>query len=153
MPASYLEWHTNLSQNYMAQLCSLVVRGALVEFPALRFVCLEGGYGWLPHLMWRMDKNWKALRVTAPWLKRAPSEYIIEQVRLSTQPMEEPGNHEHLLQILEMMHADQILMFSSDFPHWDNDCPVNAFRRVPEPLKSRILYQNAAALYGFELEG
>jgi predicted TIM-barrel fold metal-dependent hydrolase len=152
MPASYLEWHTNLSQNYMAQICSLAVRGALVEYPDLRFVGLEGGYGWLPHLMWRLDKNWKALRVTAPWLKRAPSEYIIEQVRLSTQPMEEPPNHEHLLQILEMMHADRMLMFSSDFPHWDNDCPVNVFRRIPEPLKSRILCETAAELYGFTLE-
>lgn len=152
MPSSYLEWHTNLSQNYMAQICSLAVRGALVEFPELRFVGLEGGFGWLPHLMWRLDKNWKALRVTAPWLKRPPSEYIVEQVRLSTQPVEEAPRHEHFLQMLDMMQADKTLLFSSDFPHWDNDHPVFALRRVPEPLKSRVMYQNAAELYGLEVE-
>ena len=150
MPSSYLEWHTNLSQNYMAQVCSLAVRGALVEFPDLRFVALEGGFAWLPHLMWRLDKNWKALRVTAPWLKRAPSEYIIEQVRLSTQPMEEAPRPEQLLHVLDMIQADKTLLFSSDFPHWDNDDPAFALRPLPEPLKSRVMGESAAELYGIE---
>ena len=79
---------------------------------------------------------------------RAP----LNAYRLSTQPIEETPQYEHLLQILEMMHADQTLLFSSDFPHWDNDDPVVALRRVPEPLKSRIMFENAAELYGFTVE-
>ena len=147
-PASYLEWHTDLSQNYMGQLTSLVCRGVFNQFPTLRFVCIEGGIGWLPHLMWRLDKNWKALRVSAPWLERAPSEYIREHVRLTTQPAEEPEKREHLLQILEMAHAEQTVMFSSDYPHWDGDCPVHGFPKLPQPLKDRIMFQNAQELYG-----
>ena len=151
MPYNYLEWHTNLSQNYMGQITSLVVRGAFCEFPELRFVGLEGGFSWLVHLMWRFDKNWKALRIVAPWLKKAPSEYILDHVYLSSQPMEEPPKQAYLEQIFEMIQAEKILMFSSDYPHWDNDCPIQALSRVKEPLKSRLLYQNAAELYGLSL--
>lgn len=146
-PASYFEWHSNVSQNYMGQISSLVARGVFCEFPTLKFVCVEGGFGWVPHLMWRMDKNWKSLRVSVPWLERPPSEYIVENVRFTTQPIEEPAKREHMLALLDMMHADKTLMFSSDYPHWDNDCPVHGLPKLPEPLKQRIMWQNAAELY------
>ena len=147
-PASYFEWHTNLSQNYMGQLTSLICRGVFNQFPSLRFVCLEGGIGWLPHLMWRLDKNWKALRATTPWLERPPSEYLVEHVRLSTQPIEEPARRAHLLQIFEMACAERTVIFSSDYPHWDGDCPVQGLPKLPKPMRDRIMYQNAQELYG-----
>ncbi len=147
-PTNYLEWHTGLSQNFMAQVTSLVLEGVFELFPGLKVVCIEGGLAWMPHLMWRMDKNWKGLRSLVPWLERPPSEYIIEHVRLTTQPIEEPERPEHLLQILEMMHADRTVMFSSDYPHWDNDSPLHVLRALPADLAERIFYRNAQELYG-----
>lgn len=147
-PSTYLEWHTNLSQNYMAQLTSLVCEGVFAKFPKLKFVCVEGGLAWVPHLMWRLDKNYKALRALVPWLDRLPSEYILEHVRFTTQPIEEPENPEHLLQIFEMMQAEKTVMFSTDYPHWDFDSPTAALPKLPEPLHSRIYYKNAQELYG-----
>lgn len=146
-PTSYLEWHTNLSQNSMAQVASIVLEGVFELFPKLKFVCIEGGFGWMPHLMWRMDKNWKALRSLSPWLKRAPSEYIIEHVRLTTQPIEEPERPEHLLQIFEMMHAERTVLFSSDYPHWDNDSPFRILENFSADLRERIFYRSAQELY------
>ncbi|MEX2544683.1 MAG: amidohydrolase family protein [Phycisphaeraceae bacterium] len=146
-PASYFEWHSNISQNYMGQITSLVCRGVFNEFPQMKFVCVEGGIGWLPHLMWRLDKNWKSLRVSAPWLERPPSEYIVEHVRLSTQPIEEPERPEHLLQIFEMVHAEKTVMFASDYPHWDNDSPVHGLPKLPDALARRIYVDNARELY------
>ena len=40
--------------------------------------------------MWHMDADWKALGDQTPWLKRLPSEYFREHIRVGTQPMHEP---------------------------------------------------------------
>lgn len=142
-----MEWHNILPTNYMAHINSLVCEGVFEKFPGLKFVAIEGGIAWLPHLMWRMDKNYKALRSTTPWLKKLPSEYIREHVRLTTQPIEEPEDHQHLLQIFEMIDAKNIVMFSSDYPHWDYDNPKMALPPLKGELKEGILWRNAARLY------
>lgn len=146
-PTRYIEWHTCLSQNYQAHLVSLICEGVFVKFPNLKFVLIEGGFSWLAHVMWRLDKNYKALRSEVPWLTRLPSEYIKEHIRLTTQPVEEPPRPEYLLQIFEMIDAERTLMFSSDYPHWDFDSPLTAFPPLPERLRRRILYETARELY------
>lgn len=146
-PSRYMEWHNILPINYMAHLNSLVCEGVFEKFPDLKFVAIEGGVAWLPHLMWRMDKNYKALRSTTPWLKRLPSEYIRQHIRLTSQPIEEPENDEYILQIFEMIDAKSILMFSSDYPHWDFDNPKMALPPLKGELKERIMAGNAADLY------
>lgn len=150
MPSTYLEWHTNIPQNYMGQIVSLVCEGVFEQFPTLKFVAIEGGLAWIPHVLWRLDKNWKALRTLAPSLRRLPSEYIIEHVRFTTQPIEEPENPDDLLHILRMIHAEKTVMFSSDYPHWDNDSPKHGLPKLPADLAHRIFWANAAELYGIE---
>jgi len=130
-PSSYLEWHTNLVGSYIAHAISLLTEGTFVKFPNLKFILVEGGIAWLPALMWRLDKNWKALRMTVPWVERPPSEYAYEHFRLTTQPMEEPDKPEHLKAVLDMFPADKMVMFSSDYPHWDGDTPDFAARALP----------------------
>jgi predicted TIM-barrel fold metal-dependent hydrolase len=147
-PTRYMEWHNLWSLNTMGHINSLVCEGVFEKFPKLKFVFLESGVAWLPHLMWRMDKNYKALRSSTPWLRRLPSEYIIDHIRLSTQPIEEPGQTEELLQIFRMIDAEKTLMFSSDYPHWDFDNPKLALPLMPREMKERILYGTAAELYG-----
>jgi predicted TIM-barrel fold metal-dependent hydrolase len=149
-PSRYLEWHNILPITYMAQINSLVCEGVFEKFPSLRFVGIEGGLAWLPHLMWRMDKNYKALRDTTPWLKRPPSEYIVEHVRLTTQPIEEPAGRDELAQVLAMISAERTVMFSSDYPHWDNDDPNRVLRRLAPDVRARILGGTAAELYGLD---
>ncbi len=146
-PSTYLEWHTNLSQNYMGQVVSLVCEGVFAKFPKLKFVAKEGGLAWIPGVLWRLDKNWKALRSSVPWLTRLPSEYIFDHVRFTSQPIEEPDRAEHLLQLFEMIRADKTVMFSSDYPHWDNDSPRHALPRLPESLMARIMHQTAEETY------
>jgi predicted TIM-barrel fold metal-dependent hydrolase len=146
-PTRYMEWHTSLSQNYMAHLTSLVCEGVFERFPKLKFVLLEGGIAWLPHLMWRLDKNYKGLRASVPWLKRMPSEYIREHCMFSTQPIEEPEDPKHLISIFDMIDAENLLMFSSDYPHWDNDVPTEILKRLSPEAKRKIYYENAKALY------
>ena len=148
-PSNYFEWHSGIPITYQAHLISMVTEGVFEHFPHLRLMLVEGGIAWLAHTVWRMDKNFKALRSLTPWLKRAPSEYVWDHVRLSTQPLEEPENPQHLLQIFEMIHAEKTVCFASDFPHWDFDDPTRVFPRTMDAnLRRRIYYDNAAELYG-----
>ena len=146
-PSTYLEWHTGLVGSYLAHLVSMVTEGVFITFPSLKFVLIEGGVSWLPPVLWRFDKNWKALRQTTPWLERPPSELVYEHVRLTTQPIEEPPRAEYLRAMLEMFPVERMLMFSSDFPHWDGDTPDFAARAMPSRVRGRVLSETARELY------
>ncbi|WP_436348127.1 amidohydrolase family protein [Natronorubrum sp. FCH18a] len=146
-PNSYIEWHTVLGAYYMGQLASLVTEGVFVEYPDLRFAFIEGGYGWVPHFMWRLDKNWKGLRSQVPWLDEKPSHYIRNNVWFASQPIEEPERTEHHNQILEMMHADETLIYASDYPHWDGDDPSWGLPPMDEEMERAIKAENARELW------
>lgn len=149
-PSRYMEWHNILPTNYMAHINSLVCEGVFEKYPKLKVVAIEGGIAWLAHLMWRMDKNYKALRDTTPWLKKLPSDYIREHIYLTTQPIEEPEAPEHLVQLIQMCRAEDRIMYSSDYPHWDFDHPKLALRHFPKEIRAKIQGANAAALYGLQ---
>ncbi|MCY3778668.1 MAG: amidohydrolase family protein, partial [Chloroflexi bacterium] len=102
---------------------------------------------WLPAIMWRLDKNWKALRSTTPWLTRRPSEIIQDHIMLTTQPIEEPDDINHFRQVLEMFDAEKMLMFSSDYPHWDGDTPDFALRQLPSEMRDAVMYRNALEVF------
>jgi predicted TIM-barrel fold metal-dependent hydrolase len=145
----YFEHHPNYATLAAAHLTSLLCEGVFERFPRLRFVFVEGGFSWVVPLLWRLDRHWRALRAEVPALRRPPSAYVREHVRFSTQPIEEPRDRRHFLRALEWGAADRILMFATDYPHWDGDyLPELLFAGVPEPLLRRILCENARELYG-----
>jgi uncharacterized protein len=151
VPTYYVEWHTALTQIFQANVLSLVCHGVFERFPGLNVVIAEGGVAWLPDVMWRLDKDWEALRDEVPWVKRLPSEYIFDHVRFTTQPFLEPRKPEHLRAILDIVEGARTLLFSSDYPHWDFDDPMQALQRVPEAMRERIRGGNARELYGDRL--
>lgn len=146
----YIERHMIIPQAPMAEIISLVVNGVFDKFPTLRFAILEGGFSWLPHLMWRFDREYKSLRQEIPWVKRKPSEHIRERVKFSTQPTEDISA-KHWLGLMDMMDSDRMVMFASDYPHFDFDSPEESIPRdLPADVRRRIFYENANELYGFE---
>jgi nitrite reductase/ring-hydroxylating ferredoxin subunit len=72
-------------------------------------VLIESGFGWLPALGWRLDKHWERMRDEVPHVKRPPSEYIREHFWVSTQPMEEAEEPEHVLDAMRWIGFDRIL--------------------------------------------
>ena len=117
------------------------------RLPELKIVMIEAGFGWMPALGWRLDKNWKRMKDEVPHLKRAPSEYLREHIWVSTQPMEEPETPEHLIDIMEWIGWDKI-MFASDYPHWDFDDPFTALPpSLSEARRNQIYSGNAKAVY------
>jgi predicted TIM-barrel fold metal-dependent hydrolase len=150
-PSSYLEYHTDHSLTMMAHCVSLVTDGALTAFPDLKFIFIEGGVCWAPHVMGRLDRAYSFFKQEVPSLDRLPSELILEQCFFSTQPVEEPDDPAHLLELLDMVHAERTVVFASDYPHWDFDNPLAAFNFIPrsrKELKRRIFVENALDLYG-----
>ena len=147
-PTYYVEWHTGLSQIFAANVTSLVCHGIFERFPNLKVVVTEGGFGWLPDVMWRLDKNVRGLRDEVPWIRRLPSEYITDHIRFTTQPMPEPQRRSHLHTLCEIVHADRTLMFSSDYPHWDFDEPEHALIALPPTVRHRVRAANAVDTYG-----
>ena len=97
----YIEWHTAITQAWQCQLIGLVSHGVFDKYPDLRVSLLESSWTWMPSLMWRFDYNYDSTRREIPWVKRTPSEYIRDHVRISTQPMEYPDNPDHLYQMFE----------------------------------------------------
>ncbi len=125
----------------------MIMEGIFERLPELKVVLIECGFGWLPALGWRLDKHWKRLKDEVPHLKMAPSEYIKKHFWVTTQPMEETENPDHLLEVMNWIGMDRI-MFSSDYPHWDFDDP---FVSLPPTLDRRaapqdLLRQRAGAV-------
>ena len=145
----YIEDHTSPSQAVQANVTSLVMEGVFDRF-GVKFVSVENAFGWVPSLMWRLDAAWKLLGSEVPHLKRPPSEVIADHVFVATQPVEEPPRVSDYVALME--HFGQMtnnLMLSSDYPHWDADDPGVVLPHVlPEELKRKIRYDNAARLYG-----
>src|SRR5919202_304329 len=147
-PSTYLEFHTDHSQTMMAHCVSVVSEGLFEAFPSLRFGFIEGGICWAPYVMWRLDRMYPALKTEVPHLKKLPSEYILGNCYFSTQPIEEPDERRHLVQMFEMLHAEKTVIFASDYPHWDFDNPLTVLSFLPPAMKRRIFVENVVDFYG-----
>ena len=143
----YFEFHPQYTLYYYPHVASLVMAGVFERLPDLKLVLVEGGVSWLTPFMWRLDHYWKEFGAEVPWVKRAPSEYIKRQVFLTTQPLESPPSPKSVHQYLDWMGAEKMVLFSTDYPHWDFDDPRDTLKRLPQAQRERIAYLNAAELY------
>lgn len=144
-PTFFWEAHALLCETGMGHLASAIAHGVFERWPTARLVLIECGIAWVPALLWRLDEDYRALRKETPWLRRLPSEYAREHVRLTTQPLEQPRNREALWPALADIGGERMLMFASDYPHWDFDDPASL--RVPPTWREAIFDANARELY------
>jgi hypothetical protein len=147
-PSYYIEDHTSMAQAFQAHVVSFVLEGVFERLPELKVVLIEGGFAWLPPLLWRLDAHWRRLREEVPRLTRRPSEYARDHFWVTTQPMEEPHRRQDVLKILEHLGGADRVMFSTDYPHWDFDDPDRAFGVRLTPEQRRLVFtENARRLY------
>jgi predicted TIM-barrel fold metal-dependent hydrolase len=149
-PSYYIEARQARPAFYQAHLSSFVFEGVFEKFPTLRVVMLESGFAWVAPYVWRMDTDWKGLRHQTPWVKRLPSEYVWEHVRFCCQPVDEPATdtpHEDTRRLIDWMHGERTLLFSSDYPHWDWEDPQQTLTFLPAPLRARVVAENARETY------
>jgi uncharacterized protein len=147
-PTSWLEEYVDMASAFAAQVTSLVAEGTFDRFPGLRMSLIESGFAWLPAFLWRFDKGWRGLRREVPWTTRLPSEYVRDHVRVSLQPVDGPPDPAELLRVIDQLGSDQMLMFSSDYPHRHVTEELAAVPTGIEPaLAERLLAGNAKEHY------
>lgn len=146
--SDYFQFHSALPQSLIAHMISIIGEGVPERFPSLKFIVNGAGVSWLPHLMWRMDRNYKALRSTVPHLKRLPSQYLRDHFYIATQPLEAAGNPDMIRLLFDMVDAEQMLIFASGFPGWDFDDPSQILQGLPVEVRENICCSNARRLFG-----
>ena len=149
-PTSFCEYHTGVTFQAQYHLVSLITEGVFVKHPRLRVVFNEFGVSWLPYVIWRLDAEYRAAREELPWLQSLPSDYIREHVRFTTQPLEDPRDPRDLVTLLSLIDGDDLLMFSSDYPHWDADNPEWVLRAFSDEAKRKIFDANARAFLNLD---
>lgn len=146
-PSWYVEELAGEVGAYISQIVSLVAGGVFQRFPRLRVSVLEIGFAWLPPWLWRLDKDWKSLRRETPWVSEPPSDLIRRHMRLSTSPVD-AGSPAMLANAVEWLGSDELLMFSTDYPHMHDDDLAALLAAVPEESRAKVMVENARAWYG-----
>jgi predicted TIM-barrel fold metal-dependent hydrolase len=130
-------------------LALMMFGGVFMRHPNLKVVFAEGGIGWIPSVLERMDHVFKVHRpyMGSP-ITELPSDTFRRQCYATFQ-VDISG-----IRLRDMMGVDQ-LMWASDYPHTDTTWPESkqvidkTFEGVPETDKRKMVCENAARLYGF----
>ncbi len=117
-PSHHLHDYVAHSQSFEDQLLSLTTNGIFNRFPDLKFVFIESGVTWLPSYIWRAIKTWRGVRAEVPWMKRSPAEIVRENIRVTMQPFDCVDDADTVQRLMEQIDSDRMLLFSSDYPHW-----------------------------------
>ena len=146
-PSHYLQDYVSQSQIFEDQLLSLVSEGVFAKFTKLRVVLIESGVTWLPHFLWRAIKTWHGVRAEVPWVKRSPAEYIRDHVRMTVQPIDAPPDAAGLTTVIEEIGDDRMLLFATDYPHWQFEGDAALPPGLPPALLRRIMVDNPLETY------
>jgi predicted TIM-barrel fold metal-dependent hydrolase len=146
-PTYYVEDYAAQAQGFQSQVTSLICEGVLTRHPDLKVVLIESGVTWVPAFLWRMSKFWRGLRTEIPWIDRSPLEIFRDHFRLTVQPFDAPDSSDIVRRVIDHLGSDELLLFSSDYPHWqfdgDNFLPAG----IPADLARKIMVDNPWATY------
>ncbi len=153
-PSTPVGWSSYLSEDYInqagafqTQLTSLITEGAFAKFPDLTFVLMESGVTWLPGYLWRLTKFWKGLRSEVPWVADPPATIVRDRVRLTLQPFDGPPDDRTITRFMEHMGSDELLLFSTDYPHWQFEGTQAIPAGLDPALARKIMVDNPLRTY------
>jgi predicted TIM-barrel fold metal-dependent hydrolase len=147
-PSYWAEDYASSSLAMHAQVGSLVMEGVFAKFPGLKAVMIESGVTWLAPYLWRLNKFWRGTRMETPWIDRLPSEVVRDHIRLTSAPLDVPdGDPAMLERILDQLPSPDMLLFASDFPHWQHDGDGMLPEGLDSALRKKILIDNPLATY------
>jgi len=130
----------------MTAMACIVAGGVIDRFPKLRVAFLEGGLGWVPFWMDRLDEHYESLGHELT-IKAKPSEYIMSgQVFVSFEV------DERTLDTIGKYFRDDRILYASDYWHFDGKFPgsVKAIMDrsdLTANFKKKVMGQNASVLF------
>ena len=77
------------------------------------------------------------------WVRKPPSEYLHERFLFTTQPCDEPDDPSELGTLVSML-GHNVLCFSTDYPHRDNDMPAGTLQMLAPAARRAVFFDNAA---------
>ena len=134
----------------------LILSGVLERFPRLKIVSAENNCGWLPYYLQRVDRAFARFGpsgTATPWptkLTLKPSEYFRRQMYCTFIDDSFGVASRHWIGVDNVMWSSDYPHTASTWPH-SRDIIERDFKDVSEAEKRKIVRENAAKLYGFDL--
>jgi predicted TIM-barrel fold metal-dependent hydrolase len=134
----------------------LILSGVLERFPRLKIVSAENNCGWLPYYLQRMDRGFARFGpsgTVTPWptkLTLKPSEYFRRQMYCTFIDDSFGVASRHWIGVDNVMWSSDYPHTASTWPH-SRDIIARDFKDVSEVEKRKIVRENVAQLYGFDL--
>jgi predicted TIM-barrel fold metal-dependent hydrolase len=134
----------------------LILSGVLERFPRLKIVSAENNCGWLPYYLQRMDRGFARFGpsgTVTPWptkLTLKPSEYFRRQMYCTFIDDSFGVASRHWIGVDNVMWSSDYPHTASTWPH-SRDIIERDFKEVSEAEKRKIVRENVAQLYGFDL--
>ena len=137
-----------------------IAAGICHRYPNLKMVSVESGLGWVPFILEAFDWQWlnNGVHEEHPEYTLLPSEYFRQNWYVSFW-FEKIAP----VRVADFVGIDNI-MFETDFPHQTSLTPgpksasdsprkhiQDVFSQLPEEWTRKILYENAAKIYGLPL--
>ena len=130
---------------------SMMFEGVFDRFPTVRFGFLETGATWVPWWLDRLDEEFENRGgEDAPLLENPPSTYVHQGGNIFFGC---EANERLLPQTLDII-GDDVVMYASDYPHWDCDYPASLHTMQSRPdlteqQRHGVLRGAAERFYGF----
>jgi predicted TIM-barrel fold metal-dependent hydrolase len=133
---------------YGAHLVSWINSGVFSRYPEFRVALLEGGFLWHRQIIARLSYQWDAKTADLAYVSKSPLDCLYDNVRFASQPMETAPIERDVAGMLRIAEAEKLLMFSSDYPHYDYDNPDTVLPHgLPDHVTHRIMCENAREFY------
>ncbi len=155
-------WMSEVTFYCQSGFRQLLLGGAYERFPKLKYVLTESGCAWVAPVLQQLDRIHMGFVQGAigeisyaglEWgLKEKPSEYAARNCWYGASF---PSKAE--LDGIDAVGEDRVL-WGNDYPHYEGTFPYNleslrlTFADVSETRRRKLFGENAAALYGFDLE-
>jgi len=134
--------------NSMSALGDIIFSGALENHPNCKIALSEGGAGWVPYVLERLDYTWQRSRYEGVNCSRLPSEVFAQHFWVCMVADRYAVLNRHLIGLDK-------LMWEADFPHNDSNWPdsrkvlADAVHDIPDDEARQIGELNARRLYDF----